>query len=76
MLAEGSIAILAVVAALGLSIAGWFVGHAFIEARRVDRFVTVKGLAERDVAADLALWPFQIVATDDDLGRDEYYLYE
>lgn len=37
-------------------------GDGFLESRR-DRFVTVKGLAERDVEADLALWPFQIMAS-------------
>ncbi|HSH44479.1 MAG TPA: SIMPL domain-containing protein, partial [Longimicrobiales bacterium] len=57
----------ALILALGLAVAGWFVGDGFMEARR-DRFVTVKGLAERDVEADLALWPFQIAAAADDLG--------
>ena len=53
--------------ALGLVAGGWFVGSGFARARTADRFVTVKGLAERDVDADLALWPFQVVATADDL---------
>lgn len=57
----------AVLVALGLAVAGWFVGDGFRESRR-DRFVTVKGLAERDVEADLALWPFQIMAAADDLA--------
>ncbi len=57
----------AAVLALGLVVGGWFVGNGFLESRR-DRFVTVKGLSERDVEADLALWPFRIVATADDLG--------
>jgi hypothetical protein len=53
--------------ALGLTVGGWFVGSGFARARTADRFVTVKGLAERDVDADLALWPFQLVATANDL---------
>ena len=57
----------AVIVALGLAAAGWFVGDGFLESRR-DRVVTVKGLAERDVEADLALWPFQIAAAADDLA--------
>ena len=31
--------------------------------------MTVKGLSERDVTADIALWPLQFVSTDDDLAR-------
>lgn len=57
-----------VVLAIGLTLAGWFIGHGFVSGRTADRFVTVKGVAERDVVADLALWPLQIVAGADDLG--------
>ncbi|HMB69066.1 MAG TPA: SIMPL domain-containing protein [bacterium] len=57
----------AVLLALGLAVCGWFVGNGFVTARTVDRYVTVKGVAERDVSADLALWPLQVVATSNDL---------
>ncbi|HET6522840.1 MAG TPA: SIMPL domain-containing protein [Geminicoccaceae bacterium] len=62
---------LAAALALGLGVAagGRFVGDGFVAARLGDRFVTVKGLSERDVRADLALWPLRFVATGDDLGR-------
>jgi hypothetical protein len=52
----------------GVAAGGWFVGQGFIDARRSVRVVTVKGLAERDVRADLALWPMRFVATGNDLG--------
>lgn len=58
----------AVVLCLGLTLAGWFVGNGFARGRTSDRFVEVKGLAEREVMADLALWPLRYVATGDDLG--------
>lgn len=54
--------------ALGLATAGWFVGHGFELGRSSDRYVTVKGLSERDVKADVALWPIRFVAAGDDLG--------
>jgi hypothetical protein len=54
--------------AIGLALAGWFAGDALVRARAAERFVTVKGVAEREVQADLALWPMQFVVADDDLG--------
>src|SRR5262249_45370606 len=62
--ALGSVAI-----AIGLALAGWFIGSGVTSMRTADRFVTVKGVAEREVRADLALWPIQLGATDDDLAR-------
>ena len=47
-----------VVAALlvggGLAASGWLVGNGLENMRSLDRFVTVKGLSERDVKADKA----------------------
>jgi hypothetical protein len=59
----------AVLLAIGIALGGWFVGHGFLRGRMADRFVTVKGVAEREVEADVALWPIRFVATADQLGR-------
>jgi hypothetical protein len=61
-----AVACVALVAA-GIVAGGWFVGHGFAEARLANRYVTVKGLAERPVKADTALWPIRFVATSDKL---------
>ncbi len=59
----------ALLLAIGLALAGWFVGDGFRSGRATDRYVTVKGLSEREVTADLALWPIRYTATDDQLSR-------
>jgi len=56
------------VLALGIAVAGWFAGRGLYEARASDRFVTVKGVAERAVEADIAVWPLTIVVSDNDLA--------
>src|SRR5687767_8065284 len=53
--------------ALGITVAGLFIGGGFARGRAADRFVTVKGIAEREVRADLAIWPIRLVAADNDL---------
>lgn len=53
--------------AIGLAVGGWFIGHGFDQARR-QSWVTAKGLAERDVKADIALWRIRFVETGDQLA--------
>ena len=59
----------ALLVAIGLTASGWFVGNGFMQGRAADRFVTVKGVSERHVKADIALWPLRFVATHDDLRQ-------
>lgn len=60
--------ILAFLIAVGVALGGWFIGNSFMEARSGDRYVTVKGVSEQDVVADMALWPIRFVAAGNDLG--------
>lgn len=57
----------ALVVAVGITLGGIAIGYGFASGRATDRFVEVKGLAEQDVEADLALWPLRFVSTGDDL---------
>jgi hypothetical protein len=57
----------AVVLALGVAAGGFFVGRGLFAARASERVVTVKGLAEREVPANLAMWPIVFSTTGNDL---------
>jgi uncharacterized protein len=57
----------AIILAIGISLGGLLVGGGFARGRSADRFVTVKGVAEREVSADLAIWPLRVVSADNDL---------
>lgn len=58
----------ALLIALGLLGAGWFAAQGMAKLRTADRFVTVKGLAERTVDADLVVWPLSQTVGGDDLA--------
>ncbi len=60
--------LVALLVAVGIALAGWFIGDGFVEARSGDRYVTVKGVSERDVLADMALWPIRYVAAGNNLN--------
>lgn len=67
-LRDVAILLAAIVIAVGVAVAGKFVGDGFRDGRAEDRYVTVKGLAERDVRADLVVWPIRVTAAGNDLG--------
>ena len=53
----------AAILALGVAAAGYLAGQALIKSRLGFRVVTVKGLSEREVKANLGFWPIRFVAT-------------
>lgn len=53
--------------ALGVTLAGVFAGNGLARSRATDRYVTVKGVTEREARADLAIWPLHVVGADNDL---------
>lgn len=53
---------------LGVAVGGGLVAFGLIEARTGDRRVTVRGLAERDAKADLAILPLRFTQSGDDLA--------
>jgi hypothetical protein len=53
--------------AAAIVIAGYFIGNIHKTGKEYDRYVQVKGLSEREVQADLAVWPINAVLTGNDL---------
>ncbi len=53
--------------ALGLILGGWILGAQIKAMRLADRYVTVKGLVEKTVKSDLAIWPVGYKEAGDDL---------
>lgn len=54
---------------IGMALFALLAGHALRSVKRMDEFVTVKGLSEREVAADLAIWPVAFTVSDNDLTQ-------
>lgn len=56
------------VLAIGLVLGGYLLGNGLVRAKEANRSVTVRGLAEREVSADLATWTIAYSATTPDLA--------
>jgi hypothetical protein len=54
---------------LGMAAGGSLGGHEFYRSRALNRTASVKGLAEREVRADVAVWPMQITVAGNDLTQ-------
>lgn len=54
---------------VGMAVAALLAGHTIRSVKRMDEYVTVKGLSEREVAADLAIWPIAFTIAENDLTQ-------
>ena len=57
----------AAIAAIGMIAGGYLLGDGLLRAKDAERAVTVRGLAERDVTADLATWTISYSASSTNL---------
>lgn len=53
---------------IALVLASIIIGAYFYKTRQTVRFITVKGLAEREVNANIGIWPINFRIADDDLN--------
>jgi hypothetical protein len=58
----------AAILALGVTVGGYLLGDGLRRSREADRAVTVRGVAEKEVTADLATWTIAYSATAPDLA--------
>ena len=61
--------VLGVCLLLGLVVGGWVLGSEIKDIKLADRYVTVKGLVERAVKSDMAIWPVSFKETGNDLPQ-------
>ncbi|NMR24780.1 SIMPL domain-containing protein [Pseudoalteromonas sp. NEC-BIFX-2020_015] len=66
---SNSLTVAAAVLAVGLLGLGLILKSAAIDVKNMERTVTVKGLAEIEVAADTVIWPLQFSDADNDLEK-------
>jgi hypothetical protein len=59
----------AIILAAGVALSGFFVAEGLITSREPIRIVTVKGLSERAVKANLGFWPIQFTAAGANLEQ-------
>ncbi|MDD3082217.1 MAG: SIMPL domain-containing protein [Desulfobacterales bacterium] len=64
----GSAFVLGALLCVGLALLGYFVSGGIVRIRALDRTVEVKGLSEREVPADIAIWPIRFNEADNDLN--------
>ena len=65
----GAAMVIGGLAAVGLIGGGWAIGQGVVNARTGERAVTVRGLSERNVKADLALLPLKFPASGEVLSE-------
>lgn len=53
----------------GLVAMGFLLGSSAIKFREYERVVSVKGLSERELPADVAVWPIRFASAGNDLGQ-------
>jgi len=54
---------------VGLIVLGYLISSSIIRIKELNRTVSVKGLSEREVPANVAIWPIKFNETDNDLNN-------
>ncbi len=54
---------------VGMALLGYLLSRSIIQIKALDRTVTVKGLSEREVPANIAIWPIKFNEADNELNN-------
>ena len=65
----GAALVLGALLCAGLIGLGWKLSSGILDIKALERTVTVKGLSEREVPADIAIWPIRFNEADGDLNQ-------
>ena len=65
--ASSGFVLLGLFLSVGMIVGGWMLGSQIKATKLNDRYVTVRGLVERQVKSDLAIWPLSYKEAGDDL---------
>ncbi len=65
--ASSGLVLLGLFLSVGMIVGGWMLGSQIKATKLNDRYVTVRGLVERQVKSDLAIWPLSYKEAGDDL---------
>ncbi|MBQ8785581.1 MAG: SIMPL domain-containing protein [Alphaproteobacteria bacterium] len=61
---------------LGVALGGFFPGYYYYRSKADANYVTVKGLAEMNVKADLGVWDIKYIVTGNDLAKSQSKMTE
>src|SRR5690606_39118558 len=61
--------ILGALIGVGMIIGGWVLGNSGLKIKAYERIVSLKGLSEREVKAEVAVWPIRFNAGSQDLAE-------
>lgn len=60
--------LVALMLSVGIAFSGYLIGNMHLNGLKYQRYVSVKGLAEREVNANLAIWAFRMTTASNDLN--------
>ena len=66
---RGGAGIIGVSFILGMGLFAWLLGHGARSYKRLDEYVTVKGLSEREVPANFVVWPVTFTLSEESLTQ-------
>lgn len=61
--------VLGIFISIGLAALGYLIAGGIVKIKALERTIEVKGLSEREVPANIAIWPIKFSEADDDLNK-------